>query len=173
MEKETKRFYRYDNATEQRINEEGYDWFRAGVVIMDKNKKKVLVVQEAHGWIRGLWNIPVGHVKRGESILDAAKREAKEESGYTCALAGVCHIGQRCDDGNPYIAIIFVAEANGHRTEVDENDILEVTWKPIEEVLWLARTGQVRNVDMMLEAIDNVRDNTIGPLELVKIYAPR
>ena len=66
-----------------------------------------------------------------------------------------------------------MAEANGHRTEVDENDILEVTWKPIEEVLWLARTGQVRNVDMMLEAIDNVRDNTIGPLELVKIYAPR
>lgn len=40
MKKETKRFYRYDDETEQRINEEGYDWFRAGVVIMDKNKKK-------------------------------------------------------------------------------------------------------------------------------------
>ncbi len=173
MVKKTKRFYKYDDATEERINTEGYDWFRAGVVIMDKRKKKVLVIQEAHGWIRGLWNIPVGHVKRGESILDAARREAKEESGYSCKLTGVCHIGQRCDDGNPYMAIIFAAEASGHREEVNHDDILEVAWKPIEEVEHLVRIGQVRNADMMYEAIENVRDNTIGPLGLVKIYEPR
>jgi len=167
------RFYRYDDATEQRIDTDGYDWFRAGVVVMDKHKKKVLLIQEAHDWIHGLWNIPVGHVKRGETITAAAKREAKEESGYTCELTGICHIGQRCDDGNPYLAIIFTAEASGQRCEVNPDDIMEVAWKSIEEVEWLARTDQIRNPDMMLEAIHNVRDNTVSPLEIVKVYQPR
>ena len=140
---------------------------------MDRRKKKVLLIQEAHEWIRGLWNIPVGHVKRGEPITDAAMREAKEESGYTRKLTGVCHIGQRCDDGNPYLAIIFTAEINGQRCGVKPDDIMEVSWKSIEEVEQLARTDQIRNPELMLEAIHNARDNTVSPIEIVKIYQPR
>lgn len=166
-------FHEYDEETEQRIDQQGYDWFRAGVVITDKLKKKFLVIQEAHDWIRGLWNIPVGHVKRGESIMDAAIREAREESGFSCKLTGICHIGQRCDNGNPYVAIIFTAITDGVHAEVNQDDIMNVAWKSIDEIECLAQKGQVRNKDMMLTAIHSVREGIVGNLDLFRVYTPR
>jgi 8-oxo-dGTP pyrophosphatase MutT (NUDIX family) len=42
---------------------------------------KFLVLEENHGDAKGLWNIPSGKLNLGESLLDCARREVKEESG--------------------------------------------------------------------------------------------
>lgn len=62
-------------------------WSRvvAGCVIRDEKGRYVLV-QEAQPKVYGLWNIPAGHVDKGESIRDAAIRETKEETGYDVEL---------------------------------------------------------------------------------------
>ncbi len=173
MGKSRKVYHEYDEETEKRIAVEGYDWFRAGVVITDEREKKFLVVQEAHEHIQGLWNIPLGHVKKEESIADAAVREALEESGYTCKLTGICHIGQRRDVGNPYTAVVFTAEKGVICRKVDPNDIMAVDWKSIEEISHLARKGLLRNEELMLSAIHNVRDGIVGNIDLFSVYSYR
>ncbi|MCX6792833.1 MAG: NUDIX domain-containing protein [Candidatus Falkowbacteria bacterium] len=58
----------------------------AGVVI--KRDGKYLLVQESRPGtdVHGLWNLPAGKVDEGETIEQAAIREAKEEIGYDVEL---------------------------------------------------------------------------------------
>lgn len=56
-----------------------YNKLKAGGIIYDSDKKKVLLVQS-----RGkLWGFPKGTKNDGESIEDCALREIKEETGLT------------------------------------------------------------------------------------------
>lgn len=57
----------------------------AGVVILDK-KQRILLVKEKQGRKKGLWHIPSGSVEKGESVEDAAVREAFEETGLRVEL---------------------------------------------------------------------------------------
>lgn len=63
----------------------------AGIALVDPNGLLFLVrrnSQVSHG---GLWSIPGGYVDNGESPLQAALRELKEESGL--AVGGASQIG--------------------------------------------------------------------------------
>ncbi len=48
----------------------------AGGVVLNTQKNVLLVLQKS-----GLWSLPKGHVKKGEDVLNAAKREIYEETG--------------------------------------------------------------------------------------------
>lgn len=44
---------------------------------------KILLVREAEGNDAGKWNVPEGWIDVGENPIDAAAREAKEETGFS------------------------------------------------------------------------------------------
>jgi 8-oxo-dGTP pyrophosphatase MutT (NUDIX family) len=48
-------------------------------VVLYKDNK-VLLVKSAHGEFKNQWDLPGGHVQENESIIDALKREVKEET---------------------------------------------------------------------------------------------
>lgn len=48
-----------------------------GIIILHRQTKKVLLLQKHNG----KWDLPKGHVERGESFLDGAVRECYEETG--------------------------------------------------------------------------------------------
>lgn len=66
----------------KRMTQEDFEasiaWSRvvAACVIKDSDNR-YLLVQEAQPKVYRLWNLPAGHVDRGETIEDAAVREAK------------------------------------------------------------------------------------------------
>lgn len=49
---------------------------------------KVLLAQRGRGWRAGAWSLPGGRVEPGETLAEAALREAHEEIGVTAALHG-------------------------------------------------------------------------------------
>lgn len=53
--------------------------FSAGGVVLNSKNEVLVVSQVSPNFIS--WSLPKGHINENESILDAAKREIKEESG--------------------------------------------------------------------------------------------
>eukprot|EP00475_Leptophrys_vorax_P032555 TRINITY_DN5038_c0_g1_i1.p1 TRINITY_DN5038_c0_g1~~TRINITY_DN5038_c0_g1_i1.p1 ORF type:complete len:319 (+),score=87.10 TRINITY_DN5038_c0_g1_i1:52-1008(+) len=53
---------------------------------------KVVLMQEAKPTCRGQWYIPAGKVDKNESLITAAQREMKEETGLEVEITQLCHI---------------------------------------------------------------------------------
>ncbi len=72
-------------------------------------KSRLLLVREKKPSVAGKWNLPGGHIERGESILIAARRELFEETGLTAepeSLTGIY-------SGPKSIRFVFWAQRGG------------------------------------------------------------
>ena len=141
----------------------------AGGLIEKDNK--YLLVQEANPKCYGKWNLPAGHLEVGETILEGAIREIKEETNCDVKLTGVCQIGNRKRTDLAFVSVIFTAKLLHEATAVTRPDeILDVKWFSYEEVIALHNSGSIRNSDLLVGTIENYRNGIVAPLELVKIY---
>ena len=61
-----------------------------GAVVIHDNK--VLLVKRANPPSQGLWTIPGGKIKLGETLQQAAEREIKEESGISVRAGDPVHV---------------------------------------------------------------------------------
>ena len=88
--------------------------------------------------------LPAGKVDKGESALEAAKRELLEETGYTATgwkRLGVIHTSVAYTDEG---IEIFVARglAKGGR-KLDKGEFLEIFDVPLEEALAMVADGRI------------------------------
>jgi len=78
---------------------------------------QLLLVEEDKGGRRVL-NQPAGHLDPGETLLQAAVRETREETGWDVRLTGFIGSYQwTADDGTPFLRFAFEAEPLQHRPE--------------------------------------------------------
>lgn len=129
---------------------------------------KYLLVQEAKEKCRGKWNLPAGHVDPNETLTEAAKREIFEESGFEVEPTGFCQIGNRKDPNRIFVSVIFTTKIIGGEIKIDPAEILDVRWFTYEEIV--AMQDQLRNVSLILGAIENVREGIVASLELISNY---
>ncbi len=86
-----------------------------GLVILLNGK--LLLVRRQHEPAKDQWTLPGGVVEWGESLVEAAKREAKEETGLDVKLDSIMDVVElieRDDQGNPthhYVLIDYLAYA--------------------------------------------------------------
>jgi 8-oxo-dGTP pyrophosphatase MutT (NUDIX family) len=75
--------------------------FKIAGVLLRKGDKIVLVRQRIESLNADLWMVPAGGVETGEDWVDAARREAQEETGLTPlgdpCLAYICEYDSRSD----------------------------------------------------------------------------
>ncbi len=122
-----------------------------GVYIEKDNK--VLMVQEK-GQSFGLWSIPLGHVDSGESLKNAAVREAKEETGYDVKIirkleqkiiSGTEYKGGKGDNDKEIELNFFEGIITGGKLEADKEDLLDAKWFDKEEIKQISLRGNWLN----------------------------
>ena len=128
---------------------------------------KYLLVQEAQEKCYGKWNLPAGHLDPNETIIEAAKREIKEESGLDVELTGVYQIGNRKLEDDVFVSVIFSTKVLGGDIKFDPNEILDVKWFSYEELL--SMKAQLRSENLILGAINNTRSELVTPISIVEI----
>lgn len=124
----------------------------AGCVIR-REDGKYLLVQEKQPKVYGLWNLPAGHVDVGETIEAAAKREAKEETGYDVELGNKVGIYHETVDSP--VRHAFVARIIGGELTIEPDEILAVNWFSYDEITKMKQDGKLR-VEWIYDAITRI-----------------
>lgn len=140
---------------------------RVGVGAVVEKNGYYLLVQEANEKYRGRWSLPIGHLEPNEAIIEAAKREVKEEAGCDVELTGICRIGNRVSE-DERVVIVFTAELLHEGADFDADEIFDVRWFSYEEIL--AMRSEIRNEDLVISAIDNARNNFVVSIDIINQY---
>lgn len=106
-----------------------------GAVIVEDGK--MLIVKRARPPWEGMWAIPGGRVRLGETMSDALIREVQEETGLVVTPGPVAWVGEILDDRKPprwhYGVIDFFAAVDGGRLAA-AGDAEEAQWWPVAEL---------------------------------------
>ncbi len=108
-----------------------YAYVVAGVVI--EKDGKYLLVQEKQPKAYGLWNLPAGKVDVGESLEEAAIREAREEVGYDVEIdtqLGLFHRTPR-----EAIKHAFSSRIIGGDLHFSKEELLDARWFSFDEIM--------------------------------------
>jgi ADP-ribose pyrophosphatase YjhB (NUDIX family) len=103
-----------------------------GTIIRAGNDRLVLVRRAIEPG-RGLWVFPGGYVDRGETLVDAAVREAREESGLVVRIDRLVNIYSY--GGSSPIIIVYAATSIGGDLCTDE-ECLEAKLFTTSDIPW-------------------------------------
>jgi len=98
-------------------------------VIVNKNRKILLIKRKgSHG--EGTWAPPGGHIDFGESVLDCAKREVKEETGIEIKNLKILGFTEDLfkQDKKHYITIWVSSEWKSGKVKMGDREFSEVKW---------------------------------------------
>jgi 8-oxo-dGTP diphosphatase len=104
-----------------------------GTIIRDDDERVVLVRRAIEPGY-GLWVFPGGYVDRGEEIMAAAIREAREESGLEIRLGDLVNIYSY--PGVSPIIIVYTATVTGGSLCRDDDECLDAGWFAAGDVPW-------------------------------------
>ncbi len=112
----------------------------AGCVV--EQNGKFLLIQEAKPSVYGLWNIPAGHVDRGETAETAAIREVKEETGYDVELREKLGVYTTASGRRVHV---FKAHILSGALFTPDDEILDAEWFTYDEILAMQHANQLRD----------------------------
>jgi 8-oxo-dGTP diphosphatase len=69
---------------------------------------KALIVKRAHEPRQGEWSLPGGHVELGETLVEALRREIKEETGLDIAVGPIIEVFDRVHRAGDRVRYHFV-----------------------------------------------------------------
>lgn len=78
-----------DESSESRLPGFATHYIGVGGMVINKERTKLLCIQEQRPLSPGQWKLPGGLVETGESIEQASIREVWEETGVKCKFSSV------------------------------------------------------------------------------------
>lgn len=108
------------------------------MIILDQDQRILMVRQ--HHQERYVWTVPGGAIEPGETSLDAAVREVKEETGLDVTIDRmIWHVEQLVPGKEPRFVNIFLATAQGGSVKLGSDPERGDDSQVIEEVRFLTR----------------------------------
>lgn len=98
-----------------------------GEILLGKRHKKSIYP--------GKWCLPCGYIEYGETYLEAALREVKEEAGITSPADGIINVvSNQFDNGVNSLVVVLLSHYRGNETLKPGDDIIETGWFSIENM---------------------------------------
>ena len=94
---------------------------------------KILLIEKKRGLGKGLYNGVGGKVEEGETPIQAAIRECKEEIGVEPKNVEWKGVIEFINDGSVY-SYVHVFTANDYEGEIKETDEAKPVWFPLSEI---------------------------------------
>ncbi len=147
----------------------------ATVAVIIEHDGKFLMVEELNEDQnnRPVFSMPAGHIEARESILDAALREAQEESGCEVELTALTGIYDYVKDNETIERYCFAAKLKEipetlHAQDPD-HEILNVKWYSQDEIYENKDGWRTRLVGLCM---DDYLAGKRYPLDLIKVVLP-
>ena len=119
----------------------------ANVLALTEKNEVVMIRQYRHGVQQIVWEFPGGVVEDGEAIDAGARRELLEESGYD--VADLVEVGRfhpnPASQTNSIYAFLGTGAKLVAEQHLDEAEEIEVHLVPLEEVIAMAKRGEIPN----------------------------
>ena len=113
-----------------------------GCIIIKNNK--VLLIKQT----KGHWGFPKGHVEEGETEIETAIREVKEETN----LDVIINENQRytveyiTDEGKLKEVVLFIATCAGGQAKAQESEVTRIEWFDFSEAVEAITYDNVREL---------------------------
>ncbi|HEX6590741.1 MAG TPA: NUDIX hydrolase [Moraxellaceae bacterium] len=137
------------------------------VAVVVEREGRFLMVEEEAELGRVVYNQPAGHVEKGETLEQAAVREALEETGWDVKLSAFLGLYVYTPPFNTnltYYRACYLAEGIQHHTErALDKGILRAVWMTRDE---LANNDRLRS-PLVLKCVDDAIAGQRFPLTLV------
>ena len=115
-----------------------------GAVVLDDADRVLLVGQHRYALDEYTWEIPEGGVPVGESPLDGARREVREETGVEADDWRELVRFQLSNSVSDEVGVIFAARARSHGVAAPEpTEELAIRWVPLDDVLAMIDDGRL------------------------------
>jgi phosphatase NudJ len=114
------------------------------LVVVRLGHRFLIVHERKHGQ---LWYLPAGRVEPGETFVDAAIRETREEAGIDIAIEGIVRIEHSPMPEGARMRVVFVARPVDDRPpkSVADDESLGAAWASLDELVqYPLRGSEVR-----------------------------
>jgi 8-oxo-dGTP pyrophosphatase MutT (NUDIX family) len=118
-----------------------------GVVAVGDDGRLLLVGQHRYPLDEYSWEIPEGGVEDGEALLDGAKRELREETGYEAgAWRRLCRMTVSNSVTDERGAIFLATGLRPGPAAPEPTEDLAIRWATLDEVLAEMNAGEIHDV---------------------------
>ena len=136
--------------------------------VIERDGAYLLVEEDING--QTLINQPAGHLEPGESLVEAAVRETREETGWHVSLTGLIGVYQWVSPNSrqQYVRFAFTAVAEMHdEAQALDAGILRALWlRPIE----IDGINHRPRSPMVLRNIEDAQRRAALPLDALHAY---
>ena len=104
--------------------------------IVFNNQKQIVLIRRNQPPAKGLWSIPGGKLEAGESLVEACRREIKEETGLDTEAKNIVAVVERRIEGFHYVIIDYLCRLvdEDNNQPVAQSDVSEARWVSPEDI---------------------------------------